>query len=148
VVEITLRACDLAFVLGSLPPVGSCLRAPTGRRAASIAADPHVALVIDRDPVVVERPVVTLAGSAPMPDQIAILVELENGWRRSAALCSGRVGGGVYFSRFERAGSMDDPDVILRIDRYANGLAEDPVVRQRLRPQRVDFKPRRHDTGG
>ena len=39
---------------------------------------------------------------------------------------------------------MDDPDVVLRIDREADRLAEDPVVGQRLGPQRIHFEPRRH----
>ena len=43
---------------------------------------------------------------------------------------------------------MDDPDVILRIDRHADRVAQDPMVRQRLRPQRIDFKPRRLHAGG
>ena len=38
---------------------------------------------------------------------------------------------------------MHDPDVILRVDAEADRLAEHPVVRQRLRPERIDFEPRR-----
>ena len=43
---------------------------------------------------------------------------------------------------------MDDPDVVLRIDRHADGLPENPLVGQRLRPERIDFEPRRPDGGG
>ena len=60
------------------------------------------------------------------------------------------VGGVVVACRFaglERAGAMDDPDVILRVDRHADRLAEHPFVRQRLRPQRIDFEVRRLDDG-
>src|SRR5262245_10857414 len=49
---------------------------------------------------------------------------------------------------FERACAMNDPDVILRIDRHADGLAKNPVVRQRLRPKRIDFEARSHFTCG
>ena len=38
---------------------------------------------------------------------------------------------------------MDDPDVILGVDPEADDLAEHPVVRQRLGPQRIDLEPRR-----
>src|SRR6516162_5331665 len=40
---------------------------------------------------------------------------------------------------------MDDPYIVLGVDGNANGHALVPVVWQRLRPQRVDFKSRRHD---
>src|SRR5580698_5851391 len=43
---------------------------------------------------------------------------------------------------------MDDPHVILGIDRHANGLAEDPVIGQRLGPGEIDFEMRRRDVGG
>ena len=42
---------------------------------------------------------------------------------------------------------MDDPDVIVRIDPHADGLAEHPVIGQRLRPQRIDFEARRLHAG-
>src|SRR5580658_8532215 len=38
---------------------------------------------------------------------------------------------------------MDDPDVVLSIDRNADRVADDPMVRQRLGPHRIHFKPRR-----
>ena len=38
---------------------------------------------------------------------------------------------------------MDDPDVIARIHRHADGGAEDPVVRQRLGPERIHLETRR-----
>src|SRR5690242_3938685 len=37
---------------------------------------------------------------------------------------------------------MDDPDVVLRIGRDADRITEDPMIRQRLRPQRIDFEHR------
>ena len=137
-----------------VPPVwlSSCCRfCPAGRlaprrrrrRAAAVAADPHVAFVVDGDAVVRIGPVVALARAAPVADQIAGLIELEHRRRRRAALRGRRIRGRVHFARLERAGAMNDPDVILRVDRDADRLAEDPVVRQRLGPQRIDFEPRR-----
>ena len=38
---------------------------------------------------------------------------------------------------------MDDPDVILVVDPDADRHAEQPAVRQRLRPQRIDLEARR-----
>src|SRR5205807_7121313 len=61
------------------------------RLRAAIAADPDVPFVIDGDAMVRLRPVVALTGSAPMPNQIAILVKLENRRRRGAALRARRV---------------------------------------------------------
>src|SRR4029078_1269543 len=45
----------------------------------------------------------------------------------------------------ERARAMDDPDVLLRVDGHADRLSENPLVRQRLRPQRIDLEPRCRD---
>ncbi len=42
---------------------------------------------------------------------------------------------------------MDDPDVILRVHRYADGLSHDPVIRQRLGPQRIHLESRRLHRG-
>jgi hypothetical protein len=42
---------------------------------------------------------------------------------------------------------MDDPDMILSIHADANCHTENPVIRQRLRPQRVDLEPRRLNSG-
>ena len=41
---------------------------------------------------------------------------------------------------------MDDPDVVLVVDPDADRHAEQPAVRQRLRPQRIDLEARRLDT--
>ena len=40
---------------------------------------------------------------------------------------------------------MDDPDVVLVVDPDADRHAEQPVIRQRLGPQRIDFEARRLD---
>ena len=119
-------------------------RAARALRSAAVAADPDVALVIDRDAVRRIGPVVSGARTAPVADQIAFLIELKNRRRGRAALRDGRIGGGMLFAGFERTDAMDDPDVILRVGRNADGLAENPVVGQRLGPERIHFKARRH----
>ena len=83
-----------------------------------------------------------------MSDEVAGLIELQHRRRRRAALRDWRIRGGVQFTRFERSGAMNDPDMVLRVHRNADGLAHDPVVGQRLRPQRVDFEARGLNVGG
>src|SRR5262245_8568187 len=41
---------------------------------------------------------------------------------------------------------MNDPDVVLLIDPHSNSPAEQPVFRQRLRPQWIDFEHGRLDS--
>jgi hypothetical protein len=62
-------------------------------------------------------------------DQIAGCVELENRRRRGAALRRRRVRRRMHFARLERAGAMNDPDMILRVDGDADRLTENPLVR-------------------
>jgi hypothetical protein len=82
-----------------------------------------------------------------MADQIAGGIELEDGRRRSAALRDRRGGRRVDLARFERAGAMDDPDVVARVHGDADGLPENPLVGERLRPERIDFEARRLHAG-
>ena len=118
------------------------------RRASPVSADPNVALVIHRDPVVRFRPIVAGTGAAPMPDQIAIFVEFENRRRGLAALRSRRIGLHVGFFRIQRPAAVDNPNMVLGVNRHADSHAEQPVVGQRLWPHGIHFKPGRHHTGG
>jgi hypothetical protein len=43
---------------------------------------------------------------------------------------------------------MDNPDMVMGINRHADGHSENPMVRQGFRPHWVHFKPWRLDTGG
>src|SRR5258708_26227199 len=86
-----------------------------GLWSAAVPADPDIALVVDVDAVVRSRPVVTLARSAPMPDQVARLVELEDGRGGRAARRSRRIHRQGFFPWFRPALPLDDPDVVLRI---------------------------------
>jgi hypothetical protein len=83
-------------------------------------------------------------------DQGAGRVELEHRGRRDAALLGElwRLGRGHLVVGAERgAAAVDDPDVVLGVHRHADGRSEQPVVRQRLGPERVDLEDRRFDLG-
>src|SRR5262245_35891887 len=56
------------------------------RVAFAVAADPHVAFMVDRDAVIGRGPLVPLAGAAPMSHERALGVELEDRWRSGTAL--------------------------------------------------------------
>ena len=56
-----------------------------------IAADPDVVEVVDEDAVLLVGPLVAVAGAAPGLDDVALLVELDDGRRRHAALRRRRV---------------------------------------------------------
>src|SRR6185295_2323476 len=83
-----------------------------------------------------------------MSDEIASLIELQHRGSWCAAHRDGWVGGGVGFTRLQRTAAVDDPDMVLRVHRDANGLAHDPVVGQGLGPQRIDLEARRGDGSG
>ena len=57
-----------------------------GIHGAAVPANPDIALVVDGNSVVGVRPVVALAGSAPVPNQVAGFIEFENGRRGDAAI--------------------------------------------------------------
>jgi len=61
---------------------------------------------------------------------------------RSIELSDLRIRRGVHLARLERTGPVNDPDMILRVDRHADRRAQNPVIRQRLGPEGIDFKPR------
>ena len=114
-------------------------------RDATVPADPHVAFVVDIDAVSRGRPIVPLAGTAPMPDQLAGRIEGE--YRRSgeAAIRRRRIPSRVDLLGFERVHAVDDPDVVVGIYVHPDRRAEQPMLRQRLGPERVDLEARRHD---
>ena len=110
VVEIAGRG--LAFRRRSRPCRAARRRLPeaAARSGTAVAANPDVALVVDEDSVIRLRPVVAFAGTAPVADEIARLVELEHRRRRRAAFrfhdtrppLGRRIGRGVVLHRFER----------------------------------------------
>ncbi len=117
---------------------------PVGR---AVPADPDVALGIDPDAVFARRPVIALTRSAPPVDQVAVRREFEDGRRRHAALRARRNLRRAGFVDRQRARSLQHPDVVVRVDRDAADLADEPVVRQLLRPGRIDLVLR-HPCGG
>jgi hypothetical protein len=54
----------------------------------------------------------------------------------------------MHLACFKRACPVDDPNVILSIHRNADSLAENPVIREGLRPQRIDFESRSSNSRG
>src|SRR5262245_33989309 len=56
------------------------------RVAFAVAADPHVAFVIDGDAVIGRGPLVPFSWSAPMSNQRPLGIELEDRWRSGTAL--------------------------------------------------------------
>src|SRR3954447_15925026 len=94
----------------------------------AVAADPHKAFAVDVDAVLVLRPVVAFARPAPRTEQPPFAVEFENRRRRRAALRRRRMERQGLLVLGERARSLQDPDVIVGVDRDPAHLAEDPVV--------------------
>ena len=124
----------------------SCVNLRICESPGAVAADPHVALVVDRDAVVRRRPHVRLVGrrSAPRGDDVAGRIELDHRRRRHAALAQLRVRDRADFGgRVERVVAMHDEHVIAIVHADADHVAEHPVIRQRLGPLRVDLEARR-----
>src|SRR5262249_40604386 len=93
-------------------------------------------------------PIVALSRSAPTRYQIAFLIELQHGRRGRATLRDRWLRCRVHLACFKRACPVDDPNVILSIHRNADSLAENPVIREGLRPQRIDFESRSINSRG
>ena len=110
--------------------------------ARAVAADPDVAFVINGDSMIRLRPLIARAGAAPVSDEISRLIELKDRRSLGAARARRRVLVGAGFAGRKRVWAMDNPDVILCVDRYPDSHSDVPVIRQRLRPQRIDFKSR------
>ena len=51
----------------------------------------------------------------------------------------------MAFTGFKGADAMNDPDMILSVSGNADALAEDPVVGQWFRPERIHFEAGRHN---
>ena len=116
------------------------VREGRGLLAASVAADPDIAFVVDVDTVIRRWPIVTLAWPSPVSDEIARLIELKDWWRRCAAFRRFGIPSRVLFLGFEGTCAMYDPHVIFSIHRDADHGAYDPVIRQWFRPEWVDFE--------
>ncbi len=117
------------------------------RILVAVAANPHVVLVVDEDAVVRGRPLVAGGGTAPVPDEVACGVELEDRRCLGTARPGRRILVGGGFGGRERVVAVHDPDMILGVDAEPDHLAEHPVVRQGFGPERIDLELRRLDGG-
>src|SRR5258706_1348807 len=116
--------------------------------ALAVAAEPHVALVIDVDAVRSLRPLVARSRAAPGPDQVAGLIEHQYRRGGAAAFGDGRFQLEPLFVVVQPSrAAVNDPDVVLIVDPHSDGPAEQPMIGQGLRPQRVHFEHRRLDGG-
>src|SRR5580700_7195819 len=104
------------------------------------AGEPDEVVAVDIDAVLDFRPLVALARAAPALHQVAGLVEHQDRRSGGTALGHGRVLLGGALARSERVRPLDHPDAIEPVHRDARDLPEDPVIRKRLRPQRVDLE--------
>src|SRR5262249_25454177 len=107
-------------------------------------SDPDIAFVVDGYSVIRVGPIVTLAWSSPTRNEVSFLIELQNWGCWSAAYCCRRIRCRMDFVGFERTCAVNDPHMVLSIDGNDNGLSENPVVRQRLWPERVYFETWSH----
>ena len=139
------RVVSVLFVCGPGLPICST-NLPSRRELEDVTVllavrrEPDEALVVDVDAVLVLRPVVALARAAPGLDEIALRVELHHRRGGLAALRARRVEGRGLLVVGQRLRPLHDPDVVLRVDGDAGGLAHDPAVRERLRPGGVDLE--------
>jgi len=65
---------------------------------------------------------------------------------------TGAAFGGLQFRALlligeRRGAAVNDPDMIVGIDKDADGLSEHPMIGHRLRPHRIDFEARRLHCG-
>src|SRR4029434_9240604 len=134
VMEISLNACHWSFVgsraLRRLSGYSCCSSSSApracGRSARcgtpTVAANPNIPFVVDGDAVIGIRPLIAFPFSAPMVKQVSGLVEFENRRRRNAALRAGRIRRRIDFLFFQRSATMNNPHMILRVDRHADGV--------------------------
>src|SRR5262245_54500031 len=101
----------------------------------AVAAEPDIALAVGEDAVHRFRPLVARARATPGVDLIALRVERQHWRRRLAAVSRWRIELRALLVVVQRRGAaVDDPEVVLGVDRRANGHAEQPLAGDRLRP--------------
>ena len=107
-----------------------------------VAGEPDEVLGVDVDAVLGLRPLVAGAGAAPVAQRGCPHGRRPAPAGRRRSTGRRRVAGGEHLALLERGGAVDDPDVVAAVHGDARDLAEDPVVRQRLRPEGVDLEGR------
>src|SRR6516165_3170244 len=108
----------------------------------AVAGEPDEIVAVDENPVLALRPLKALAGAAPVAEQIAGLVEYQHRRRGNAALGFGWVLLGRTLAWRKRGRPVHDPDAVISVGGDAGDLPQNPFVRQRLRPERIDLKLR------
>jgi len=112
----------------------------------AVAGEPYEIVVIDENSMLALRPLEALPGAAPVAEQIAGLIEYQHRRRGDAALGFGWVLLGRALARRERGRPMHDPDAVISVGGNAGDLPQNPFVRQRLRPERIDLKLRQRSS--
>jgi hypothetical protein len=105
-------------------------------------ARPDEAVVVDVNAVLLVEPGVAVAWSSPGPPQLALGIQLEHRGRREAAVGNRRFDGCADLVRREARWHVDHPEVIVIVDEQPADVAQDPVVRQRRWPRRIDLVDR------
>jgi hypothetical protein len=108
----------------------------------AVAGKPDEIVAVDEDAVLALGPLIALPRSTPVADQVAGLVEQQHRGSGDAAFCFRWILLGRAFARRERSRSMHDPDAIIFVGGNAGNLPEQPVVRQRFGPERIDLELR------
>jgi hypothetical protein len=88
-----------------------------------------VVLVVDEHAMFAVGPVEPGSWSAPAAHELPVAVELQQRWRGLRTLR-------LRYS----AWTMQDPDVIVAIDRHTRRLPQHPAVGQLWRPRGIDFE--------
>jgi hypothetical protein len=110
--------------------------------ALAVAGEPDEIVVVDEDAVLACGPLIALPRSAPVADQVAGLVEHQHGRSGDTASRFRRVLLRRAFTRGERSRPMHHPDAIIFVGGDAGDLPKQPVVGQRLGPERLDLELR------
>ena len=120
--SVNLRTCESS---GPLPPIQTLPLWSIG------------------DAVVRRRPLVAFTRPTPVAHEIAFRIELEHRRRAGTAFAGRRLQLEPLLVVAERRGSaMDDPDVIALVDRHTDRRSEDPMIGQRLGPERIHLEVR------
>src|SRR5215471_9088323 len=78
-----------------------------------IAAEPDIVFVIDENPMLGGKPLVTLSWPSPRLKELSVRVEFQHSGRRSAALGLRRIQGSGLLSVRNGSGTMEDPDIVV-----------------------------------
>ena len=108
----------------------------------AVTGEPDEVVIVDENPVLALGPFVAQAETAPVADEVARLIKDEDRGSGDAALRFGRVLLGGTLSLSERARPMHDPDTLVFVRGDARDLPQYPIVREHLRPERIDLELR------